>query len=108
MARPARRYDLYLPLTDNDGRPFPNEKYVAVEQRLLDCFGGLISQHREFPLRGIWRGPMRVYLDRVIVMTVLDFRPRGSTRIIAHLKHDLLREFDQLDILIIESVIRGH
>lgn len=108
MAKPARRYDLYLPLADNDGRPFANEKFVAVEQRLLEHFGGLTSHHREFPLRGIWQSQTRQYVDQVIVITVLDFRPRGSARFIAQLKHDILHDFDQLEILITESPLRVH
>ena len=108
MARSARRSDFYLPLADNEGQPFADEKYKAVERLLIARFGGITSHQREFPLRGVWRGPTRVYFDWVIVMSVLDFRPRGSARFIAQLKHDLLREFDQLDILIIESPIRVH
>jgi hypothetical protein len=34
MPRAARRYDLYLPLTFNDGRPIPDEHFDAVERRL--------------------------------------------------------------------------
>ena len=41
-------------------------------------------------------------------MTVLDFRRHGSTRFIAQLKGDLLREFDQLEILITEQPLRVH
>ncbi|HEY1375832.1 MAG TPA: hypothetical protein VGF55_03525 [Gemmataceae bacterium] len=108
MAKSARRYDLYLPLTFNDGRPIPDAAFEAVERRLLSHFGGVTSQQRDFPLRGIWQGETQLYLDQVIVMTVLDFRSRGSTRFIGAMKRDLLREFDQLEILITESALRVH
>jgi hypothetical protein len=108
MARAARRYDLYLPLTDNDGQPIGDAVFDAVERQLLARFGGLTSQQRKFPLRGIWQGETRLYFDQVIVMTVLDFRQRGSARFIAQLKQSLLREFDQLEILITEQSLRVH
>ncbi|HEV3262460.1 MAG TPA: hypothetical protein VG013_36750 [Gemmataceae bacterium] len=108
MPRSARRYDLYLPLTDNTGRPLADEVFDAVERRLLARFGGLTSQQRDFPLRGIWQGAARLYLDQVIVMTVLDFRRQGSPRFVAQLKRDLLRELDQLEILITEQPLRVH
>jgi hypothetical protein len=108
MARSARRYDIYLPLTDNAGRPIADEKFDAVELRLLARFGGLTSQQRDFPLRGIWQGKTRLYLDRIILMTVLDFRRQGSSRFLASLKKGLLRDFDQEEILIAESPLRVH
>jgi hypothetical protein len=108
MARAARRYDLYLPLTFNDGRSIPAEHFEQVEWRLLERFGGVTAQQRDFPHRGIWQGGTQLYFDQVIVMTVLDFRPRGSSRFIAGLKRDLLRQFDQLEILITESALRVH
>jgi hypothetical protein len=108
MARSARRYDLYLPLTDNEGRHFADELFDTVERRLLARFGGLTSQQRDFPLRGIWQGQNRLYFDQVIVMTVLDFRRQGSTRFLAQLKQALLREFEQLEILLTEQPLRVH
>lgn len=108
MARNARRYDVYLPVTDNHGRPVSDESFATVEARLLAHFGGLTAQQQSFPFRGIWQGESRVYLDEVIVMTVLDFRARGSTRFIADLKSSLLRDFDQLEILITEAALRVH
>lgn len=108
MPRVARRYDVFFPLNFNDGRLVSDERFDSVERRLLARFGGLTTQMREFPLRGMWQGDARLYLDRVIVMTALDFRPRGSTRFIADLKRNLLQEFDQLEILITESSLRVH
>ena len=108
MAKSARRYDFYLPLAFNDGRPIADAHFEAVEQRLLVHFGGVTTQQRKFPLRGIWQGETRLYLDQVIVMTSLDFRKQGSSRFIASLKRELLREFDQLEILITESALRVH
>jgi hypothetical protein len=108
MAKTARRYDIYLPLAFNDGSPVFNDQFDGVERRLLDRFGGVTSQQRDFPLKGIWQGETQLYFDQVIVMTALDFRRGGSTRFIADLKRDLLREFDQLEILITESTLRVH
>jgi len=108
MAKSARRYDLYLPLTYNNGRPVEDEKFEAVERRLLVQFGGLTAQQRNFPLRGIRQGKTRLYFDQVILMTVLDFHRRGSTRFIKQLKTELLAAFDQLEILITESPLRVH
>jgi hypothetical protein len=108
MARAARRYEVYLPLAFNDGRTIPAELFENVEMRLLDHFGGVTSQQRDFPLRGIWQGETHLYLDQVIVMTTLDFRRSGSGRFIAQLKRDLLHQFEQLEILITESALRVH
>lgn len=108
MARSARRYDFYLPLIDNDGRPFAAELFDDVERRLLAHFGGLTTQQREFPLRGIWQGDTRIYLDLVIIMTTLDFHRQGSARFVAQLKRELLRTFEQLEILITEQPLRVH
>ena len=41
-------------------------------------FGGLTAQQRDLPVRGIWHGETRLYLDQVIVLTVLDFRRQGA------------------------------
>ncbi len=59
-------------------------------------------------MRGVWQGESETYVDRVIVMTALDFRPRGSSRFIADLKRNLLRDFEQLEILITELSLRVH
>jgi hypothetical protein len=108
MVKPARRYDIYLPLADNQGQRFPREKFIDAEQRLVGRFGGLTTQQREFPLKGMWEAETQVYVDEVIIMTALDFRPRGSTRFIVQLKKSLLLEFQQLEILITESSLRVH
>jgi hypothetical protein len=108
MPRSARRYDLYLPVTYNDGRPIADEVFRKLQGRLLARFGGLTAQQREFPLQGIWQGGTRLYLDQVILMTALDFRRQGSARFIAQLKQALLREFDQLEVLITEHSLRVH
>src|SRR5262249_17873387 len=93
MPRSARRYDFYLPLTDNVGRPFDDAVFDEVDRRLMARFGGLTAQQRAFPMRGMWEDKSQLYHDLVIIMTVLDFRPRGSTGFIAQLKQDLLLEF---------------
>ncbi len=108
MPRAARRYDLYLPLTYNNGRPIPDTAFADVELRLVKQFGGLTSHQHEFPLKGIWQGTTRLYFDQVIVMTTLDFRTRGSARFIKQLKTTLLALFEQEEILVTESFLRVH
>jgi hypothetical protein len=108
MPKSARRYDLFLPLTHNDGRPIADKAFDDLERRLLARFGGLTSLQRDFPLRGIWQGDARLYLDQVIIMTALDFRRTGSARFVTGLKQSLLREIEQEEILITEQSLRVH
>jgi len=108
MPRRARRYDLYLPVNYNDGRRIPHKSFVSLEARLLSRFGGLTSQRTEFPLKGIWQGQTRLYIEAVIAITIFDFRAERSDRFFSALKKELLREFEQEEILITELAIRVH
>ena len=108
MPKSARRYDIYFPLKTNEGQSIPRVRFVAVEYQLVEQFGGITAQRREFPLQGIWQGETRLYVDEVIIMTALDFRKEGSARYIAKLKAKLLRDFEQIEILITESALRVH
>jgi hypothetical protein len=103
MARPIRSIEIYLPLDDNDGRPIPESRYIALQQELLNRFGGVTSVQRQFPLQGIWQSGTNVYHDRVVVLTVMDFRPETQLqclRYLERLKGRLKKKFEQLEILI--------
>ena len=103
MARPIRSIDIYLPLDDNAGRPIPESKYVALQQELLDRFGGVTSVQRQFPLQGVWQSGPDVYHDRVVIFSVMDFRNETQLeclRYLGRLKGRLKKKFDQLEILI--------
>jgi hypothetical protein len=108
MPRPARRYDIFLRLARNDGRLIPDAYFKEVERRLRRRFGGVTAQRREFPMRGIWEGTGQIFLDDVVMLITLDFRRNGSERFIRSLKSQLLRQFDQLEILITEVKLRVH
>jgi hypothetical protein len=103
MARPIRSIDVYLPLDYNDGRSIPASKYIALQEELLNRFGGVTSVQRRFPLQGVWRSGADVYHDRVVVFSVMDFREETQLtclRYLEKLKGRLKKRFDQLEILI--------
>ncbi len=103
MAKPIRSVDIYLPLDYNDGRPIPDSKYVALQHELLSRYGGVTCIHRQFPLQGIWQAETIAYHDRVIVLSVMDFRNEtqlDSLRYLVKLKDRLKKRFEQLEILI--------
>jgi hypothetical protein len=103
--RPARRYDVYLPLAFNDARPIPKALFASVEDRWLTRFGGLTSQEQEFPLKGIWKRERQLYRDQVVVFSTIDVRRRGSTSFVKTLKAALLKDFEQIEILITETAL---
>ena len=39
-----------------------------------DRYGGVTSVQRQFPLQGAWQAGARVYHDRVVTFSVMDFR----------------------------------
>lgn len=103
MARPIRGIEIFLPLDYNDGRPITEQKYLALQQELLNRFGGVTSVQRQFPLQGVWQAGGKTYQDRVVVLTVMDFREGSQLeclRYLERLKSRLKKKFDQLEILI--------
>lgn len=44
---------LFLPVYDNDGRPFPKARFDAVRTELADAFGGVTAFMRS-PAVGLW------------------------------------------------------
>jgi hypothetical protein len=103
VPRPIRAIDIYLPLDYNDGRAIQAAKYVPVEDELLARFGGVTSTQRLFPLRGLWQARKRVFQDRVVVFSAMDFGTQTEferIRYLEGLKVRLKKKFQQLEILI--------
>ena len=92
-----------MPLDYNDGQPIPESKYVSLQRELLNRFGGVTSVQRQFPLQGVWQSGTDIYHDRVVVLSVMDFREETQLECLRYLKGLKLRlkkRFDQLEILI--------
>ena|SRR5438445_7687110 len=103
MPRPIRNFEIYLPLEDNDGRPIAESKFVDLQRELLAKFEGVTSNQRDYPLQGLWRSGARVFQDRVVVFSVMDFHTKTRAALIRHLerlKARLKKTFGQLEILI--------
>jgi hypothetical protein len=103
MPRPIRGIEIYLPLDYNDGAPIEESKFIGLQQELLARFGGVTSIQREFPLQGLWRTRAKVYQDRVVVFTLMDFDTKTqleTLRYLEKLKARLKKKFDQLEVLI--------
>src|SRR5438876_6729990 len=106
MPRPIRSVEIFVPLDYNDGRPVEESKFVGLQQELLTRFGGVTSTQRQFPLQGLWQSESRLFQDRVVVFTVMDFRAKTlleTIRYLERLKVRLKKKFQQLQILITYS-----
>lgn len=95
-----KEYDLFLPLYYNDGLPVEPQKYQRLQARLLDQFDGLTFFPQ--PNEGYWKLAGVTYRDEIVIYRVLTSRVRSARRVLAALKKDLKREFQQEEILIVE------
>ena len=100
MSRIVRRYEIYLPLFYNDGREIEPEKFDQIERELVERFGGVTSVQRQFPLRGVWRGQQKTYLDLIMIFTVLDFSGTDVQDFFASYKEALKSRFCQEEVLV--------
>jgi len=64
-------YEIYLPLTYNDGKPIEKEKFGLTREELVDRFGGVTSTPPGFPLEGWWHSPHGVVRDDIMIWTVV-------------------------------------
>jgi hypothetical protein len=62
---------LLVPLYDNDGTPFPPERYVELREELTSRFGGLTAYTRA-PAQGTWKaGAEPATREDIIVYEVM-------------------------------------
>jgi hypothetical protein len=61
---------LLLPLYDNQGQRFPNDRYDEVRNKLANMFGGLTAYSRA-PAEGIWESGTALKCDDILVIEVM-------------------------------------
>lgn len=63
---------LLLPVTDNQGRRFPDRMWEALKEKLVERFGGVTAFHRA-PAEGVWApSPERRTAEDVFVVEVMS------------------------------------
>lgn len=96
-----KEYELYVPLTFNDGTPVADEIIDRIGERLLEQFGGCTFFPQ--PNKGLWKMGDVVFRDEVVIFRVLTTKVRPARRFFRELKQVLLRELRQEEILIVEK-----
>ena len=98
-----KEYDLYLPLTDNGGRPFASRMFRSVQNELLSQFGGVTFFPQ--PNEGRWQTAGVTYHDEIGIYRVITSHTAKARRFFRSFKVKLMKDFDQLDLLIVERDI---
>jgi len=61
---------ILLPITDNQGNPFPNDLLRNIQCELVDRFGGLTA-HTRAPAAGIWKREGESERDDIVIVEVM-------------------------------------
>jgi hypothetical protein len=99
----VKEFELYLPLSYNDGSPIELAKITRIAERLHEQFGGLTFFPQ--PNKGLWRmGPVTFHDEIVIYRVLTDDVPMARSFFRA-LKDELKQELRQEQILIVEREV---
>jgi hypothetical protein len=93
--------EIFLPLNDNDGRPFGIEKYAEVREHLTEHFGGLTAFSRS-PAQGTTSGGGKTVHDEIIVFEVMTEVLDASWK---NYRRHLEQSFSQDEIVIRASTV---
>jgi hypothetical protein len=96
----VKEYDLFVPLSYNDGRPVESQKLQALQQQLLAQFGGLTFFPQ--PNEGLWTMAGITYRDEIVIYRVITSDAQEARRFLSDLKERLKEELQQEEILIVE------
>jgi len=96
----VKEYDLFVPLYYNDGRPVEPQTFQALQQQLLQQFGGLTF----FPQanQGFWTMAGITYRDEIVIYRVIMSDAQEARRFWSDFKEWLKQELRQEEILIVE------
>ncbi|HEX8641087.1 MAG TPA: hypothetical protein VF704_08000 [Allosphingosinicella sp.] len=62
--------EIFLPLSDNDGRAFPAEQWQWVRETLVERFAGLTAFSRS-PAEGLWEAEEGRSHDEIVILEVM-------------------------------------
>jgi hypothetical protein len=96
----VKEYDLFIPLYYNDGRPVEPQQFQALQQQLLDQFGGLTFFPQ--PNEGFWTVAGVTYRDAIVIYRVLTSDAQEARQFLSALKERLKEQLQQEEILIVE------
>jgi inorganic pyrophosphatase len=94
---------LFIPLKDQKGDPFPGELFLNLNRELVKQFGGVTIYSRS-PVTGIWKNDQTTTHDELLVYEVLTVM--NNDNYWQELKAKLEKLFAQDEILIQMSKIR--
>lgn len=99
-----KEYDLYIPLSFNDGRRIPRKQLLALKKSLVEHFGGLTH----FPQRneGLWKIGNFTFRDEIVIFRVLTEEVVEASLFFVKLKSQMEKEWEQNDVLIVERDVR--
>jgi len=83
----VKEYELYVPLTLNDGSPVNPAILVHLRERLLERFGGLTFFPQ--PNEGFWTFGGVTYRDEIVIYRVLTQQTRATRKFFRELKEEL-------------------
>jgi hypothetical protein len=61
---------ILLPVTDNEGHPFPSDWFGDLRQELTDQYGG-VTVYAQAPAEGFWRASERTSRDEIVIFEVM-------------------------------------
>ena len=101
--RNASEYDVYIPLSYNDGTPVDPQKIADLKRQLQDRFGGLTF----FPQRteGHWKVGTVAFRDDIVICRILSEDVRESRAYFLQLKEEMQQAFRQEEVLIVERKV---
>ncbi|MDB6035117.1 MAG: hypothetical protein JWM16_5455 [Verrucomicrobiales bacterium] len=98
-----REFEVYVPLLYNDGRPVEEDKIIHLKARLVEVFGGLTHFPQEN--EGLWKIGSFTYRDKIVILRVLSSDIAKAHSFFTGLKREMLNDWGQADVLIIEREV---
>ncbi len=96
------RFEVLIPLADNEGNKFPAEQIIQVRDDLTAEFGGCRSQPLA-PFIGTWVNGSRLYIDELMLFVVDAPRTDASIDWFLQYKEHLLQQLCQVEIYLAMS-----
>jgi len=97
----VKEYDIYIPLTYNDGSPIERHKKDRVSELLIRQLQSVTFFPQ--PNKGTWKVGHVVYRDKIVIFRVVTSHVRAARRFLKKLKEYLKRELRQKEIFIVEK-----